>query len=357
MRTRIDAWLQGATEVSIRDIASARYLIEARADSPVRFAPVIADSFRDPAVRADFQRNPGTADVESFDLYDVVLAAERLILFHNGGRIKETRYIVDDHDYWRAPPTPRDVHKTDAGKTVVIGCNLAYRNYYHWLMQCLPAIDHSIRTVGAANCILALPRLAGWQEETLATLGYAGIPRIEIESDCHYHFQRAHYCTYLNGTAEDFLSPGCLNVLDRLAAPIAPLPDAPERLYVARLDTTNRVIRNEEEVRQLLEGMGFTTIVPGYFSFDTQISLFKSARIVVGAHGAGMTNVAFCAPETIVLELIQSTYPVLMMNRIAQASQLRYHAECFQCESGYDVHQQDWLINIEQLETKLRTLL
>jgi capsular polysaccharide biosynthesis protein len=357
MRSRIDAWLHGATEVLIRDVASARHLIEARADRPVRFAPMIADSFRDPAVRVDFQRNPGTADVESFDLHDVVLAAERLILFHDGGRIKETRYIVDDHDYWREPSAPRDVHETDDGRTVVIGCNLAFRNYYHWLMQCLPAIDHSIRTVGASNCILALPRLAGWQEESLATLGYAGIPRIEIDFDCHYHFQRAHYCTYLNGTAEDFLSPRCLNVLDRLAAQIAPVPDAPERLYVARLDTTNRVIRNENEVRQLLEKLGFTTIVPGYFSFDTQIGLFKSVRLVVGAHGAGMTNVAFCEPGTIVLELIQSTYPILLMNRIAQAGGLRYHAECFECETGNDVHRQDWLIDIKQLETKLRTLL
>ena len=58
-----------------------------------------------------------------------------MILFKDGKRIAETRYIVDDRDYWRIPPAPSATHDVDGDRTVVIGVNLAFRNYYHWLMQ------------------------------------------------------------------------------------------------------------------------------------------------------------------------------------------------------------------------------
>jgi len=347
----------GAEEISIATVAAARHTVEQRAEYPVAISPVVGDSFRDPAARAAFQCNPGTAEIDGFDLRDVTLVAARLLLFHNGKRLKETRYLVDDHDYWMIPPMPRAVHEPDGGKIVVIGANLAFRNYYHWLMQCLPALDASVRIVGAANCVLALPPLSGWQEESLALLGYANLPRIQIEFDCHYRIARAHWNAYLGGAAEEYLSPRCLEVLDRAGASVGPVPNTPERIYVARLDSGNRVIRNEDAVRRLLEDHGFAMVIPGMLSFAAQIALFKGARFVVGGHGAGLTNVAFCGPGTTVLELIQSTYPTVFMNRVALAKGLRYHAECFECVAGGDVNQRDWLVDIDQLETKLVSIL
>jgi capsular polysaccharide biosynthesis protein len=366
MRAAIERWLWAAAappalfgtgEVSIAGVAAARHLIEARGDCPVQVPPVIADSFRDPEVRANFESNPGSIEINSFDLRDVVLVAAHMLLFRDGQRIAESRYLVAGDEYWMKPPTPRELREISTERTVVIGVNHGFRNYYHWLMQCLPAIDASVTTVGAGNCVLALPRLAGWQEESLALLGYASIPRIPIEFDCHYHFKRAHYCTYLNGSAAFSLSPRCLDVLDRLGAGIGPMEGAPERLYVARLDSPNRVLRNEAEVTDALERNGFVTLVPGFHSLRDQIALFKSAQVVVGAHGAGLTNLAFCRPGTTVLELIQSNYPNACVNRIARGRGLRYHAECFQCVANDDVHGQDWIVDMGQLNAKLPRLL
>jgi hypothetical protein len=362
MRAAIDPWLRSEPDtqtgqVSIAEIATASYVIEARADISVRSPPVIAESFRDSEIRAGFQCNPGSAEIRSYDLRDVVLDADRMILLRNGRRIVETRYILDDDEYWREPDEPRAMHGIEDDRMVVIGFNIAFKNYYHWLMQCLPAIDSAVRTIGAANCVLALPPLAGWQEETLRMLGHAGIPRIQIDPGSRYHFRRAHYCAYLNGSAAFFLSPRCLNVIDALSAQVEPVAYAPERLYVARLDSRHRIIKNEDEVRRFLEGHGFVTLVPGYYSIRDQIGLFKSARIVMGGHGAGLTNLAFCEAGTIVLELVQSNYPNVCMNRIAQARGLRYHAECFECEVNADVHRQEWVVDMERLETKLRDIL
>ena len=188
-------------------------------------------------------------------------------------------------------------------------------------------------------------------------LGFGEVPRIKIEFNCHYQFANAHWCGYLNGAAERFLSPRCLDVLDRLAAQVATIPDAPARLYVARLDTKNRVISNEPDMRRLLESFGFVTLVPGWCSFATQIGLFRSARVIVGGHGAGLTNLAFCQPGTTVLELVQSAFAEPQMTRIAQARGLNYHAECFESAVDGDVHRNVWTVDIRQLEAKLATLL
>jgi capsular polysaccharide biosynthesis protein len=286
----------------------------------------------------------------------VVPVAPRLLLFQDGERIAETRCLVDDDDYWRTPPAPRELREIGTDKTVMIGANLAFRNYYHWLMECLPAIDASVRAIGAENCVLALPRLTGWQEEPLAMPGYADIPRIPIEFDCHYRFERVHYCTWLNGSAMSSLSPRRLDIANRLAAQIEPIEGAPQRLYVARLDSRNRVMKNEADVGHFLESQSFVTLVPGYYSLHDKIALFKSARVVAGAHGAGLANLAFCEPGTTVLELVQSSYPNVRMNRIAQGRGLRYHAECFQCEAKRDVHGQDWIVDMALLKAKISRL-
>jgi capsular polysaccharide biosynthesis protein len=366
MRVPIDRWLRsepppsmsfGNGEVSILDVAVARQLIEARGDVALPIQSVVGGAFADPEARAAFEANPGSVEVNDFELRDVTLVTARLLLFQHGERIVETRYLVGDGDYWRQPPAPRETRVTGGDKAVVLGVNLAFRNYYHWMMQCLPAIAASVETVGAADCVLALPKLAGWQEESLAALGFAGLPRVQLDFDCHYRFERVHYCTWLNGSTAFSLSPRSLRVMRRLAARIEPVESAPERLYVARLDSRNRVMRNEVEVRRLLESHGFTTLVPGYYSLRDQIGLFKSARVVIGAHGAGLTNVGFCQDGTTVLELVQSNYPNVCMARIAQGRGLRYHAECFECAVNPDVHGQDWSIDMNQFETKLRTLL
>jgi hypothetical protein len=369
LRVTIDPWLHAGRsvddgggsgtpdEISIAEVAINSVVVEPQADVAVAFPPELGDSFRDPEIRAAFECNPGTAEVRAYELTNVVFDAARLLLYSNGRRIAETRYLLDAN-YYREPLDPRrGTRELDTTETVVIGANQAAANYYHWLMQSLPAIDHSLRMLGAENCILALPPLAPFQEESLALLGYADVPRVTLERHTLYRFRRAVYCGYLHGAAEDFLSPSCLGVLERLAGGVEPIPPAFERLYISRLDSNQRVVRNESDVRRMMESFGFCTLVLGLLPLRTQIGLFRGAQIVVGVHGAGMANLAFCRPGTTVLELIQSTYPVLFMNRIAQARGLRYHAECFECEAGDDVHQQAWDVDLDLLETKLRRLL
>jgi capsular polysaccharide biosynthesis protein len=202
-----------------------------------------------------------------------------------------------------------------------------------------------------------LPPLTVWQEETLSMLGLADIPRITVDLSHHYYFARAYFSEYLNGKSSFFLSPRSLEVFDKLAAGVEQTQDGPELLYVARSDSSNRAVTNEKEVEALMSTSGFTSVVPGSLSIRDQVRLFRSARVVVGPHGAGLTNIAFCKPGTKVLELVQASYANPCINRIAQTRQLEYHAAFFESAANADVHKQSWHVDPTRLVDNLRRLL
>jgi capsular polysaccharide biosynthesis protein len=60
---------------------------------------------------------------------------------------------------------------------------------------------------------------------------------------------------------------------------------------------------NEAEVLELLTERGFTVVDPGALSVAEQIRACAGASIIVGAHGAGLTNLMFAAPGAAVVEL------------------------------------------------------
>ena len=65
------------------------------------------------------------------------------------------------------------------------------------------------------------------------------------------------------------------------------------RLFVSRADANTRRVLNEDEVFGRLERHGFERVTPGRLPLAEQIALFSEAQIVVGTHGAGLTNIVF----------------------------------------------------------------
>ncbi len=76
-----------------------------------------------------------------------------------------------------------------------------------------------------------------------------------------------------------------------------------ERVYVSRQGATARPMRNELELISALRNLDFK-IFSGYgLSLNEQVSSFRSARIIVGAHGSGLINAAFAPEGATLLEL------------------------------------------------------
>jgi capsular polysaccharide biosynthesis protein len=91
------------------------------------------------------------------------------------------------------------------------------------------------------------------------------------------------------------------------------------RIYVSRRDTPKRRLVNEEELFSELRKLGFSRIVPGEMSVPEQVSAFSNASVIVGPHGAGLTNIMFSPPDATIVEICSE--------RISRMNDFRFIAD------------------------------
>jgi len=82
-----------------------------------------------------------------------------------------------------------------------------------------------------------------------------------------------------------------------------PLRIAPPLVYVQRRNSLFRRLINKEVIEQKLHQLGFNFVKAEDLSFVERVQVFGNAKIIVLESGAGMGNLHFCSPNTIVLEL------------------------------------------------------
>jgi hypothetical protein len=193
-------------------------------------------------------------------------------------------------------------------EAVLISDEFPDANLCHFLLDHATRLDIYRRAGARIGALTVIgPELrAEFQTVTAARMGVRGyfsvnrrarirVERLRVSSNCHGHRHPAHWGAAWAVTA----------VRDGLdLTPRSP----PRRLLISRRDSPWRRIANEDEVFALLEPLGFEIIVPGALAFADQIAAFRDATHVVGPHGAGLTNIVWCAPGTHVLEIFHPHY-------------------------------------------------
>ena len=132
------------------------------------------------------------------------------------------------------------------------------------------------------------------------------------------------------------------------------------RIYVTRRDSGNRVLKNEADVMDLVDGYGFQSVELTGLSLRDQALLFASASHLVSPHGAGLANLMFCDEGTFLCELQMHSYLHPCFRRLAAILRVRYG-----CVIGYPdpradaqswVHEQQWTVPLDRLEAALRQM-
>jgi capsular polysaccharide biosynthesis protein len=85
------------------------------------------------------------------------------------------------------------------------------------------------------------------------------------------------------------------------------------------------VENEEEEVIACLAPLGFEVVTLSGLSVAAQAALFSSARVIVGPHGAGFSNLLFCRPGAIVLEFFSPYYVNFCYWMLARGAHLSYN--------------------------------
>ncbi|MFS8872051.1 glycosyltransferase 61 family protein [Synechococcus sp. R50.1] len=201
-------------------------------------------------------------------------------------------------------------------------------NYFHWMVDILPALDILQRSGALEKDIPIL--IHGYQRkpfqvQSLAALGIPAERILSFEQLGGSHLQAQNLIVPSAGAPVGCLTPRGLEVLRQLAQPSLSIdPLQPRRIYICRRSARWRRVINEAEVLACLHPWGFAPVQMETLSLQEQIALMQGAEAVIGIHGAGLTNLAFCQPGTTVIEILPSNAVLPYFWSIAQVAGLRY---------------------------------
>lgn len=185
-------------------------------------------------------------------------------------------------------------------------------NWYHWIIEYLPRLidlddefDPDIPLLVSsqvpANGILALKTLSSRTVHRLPRHGRVRVERLSMAAPAM-------------GAPDNYLArwrqilhadTGCLlrfrqSVLERVPDPPSLGPD---RVFLRRT-SKHRGLINQDALQRHAESVGYATVSLEKLDFSEQVSLFRSARRIVGPSGAAMANYLFSGPQTSVIDLI-----------------------------------------------------
>ena len=219
-------------------------------------------------------------------------------------------------------------------------------NYYHWLFDVLPRLS-ILTDLEIDFDRLYIQRARPFQKQTLSLIGVDDnlvldcdeTPIIRAERllvPCHQTTGRRRYPTWVSEKLREWFLPSNGKMLN------------PRRLYVGRSAQYGRELSNEDEILRFLEPLGFEFVLPERLQFAEQVELFQQAEAIVAPHGAGLANIVFCRPGTVVIELFPPDMKYTYY-KISQTVGLRYYYARAAGEQGRVMSRGNFRISIKSL--------
>jgi len=191
------------------------------------------------------------------------------------------------------------------GTVAFLAKNYCY-NYYHWMFEFLPQIELLRRSgidIGSIDKFAVNHCCLPFQRETVSLLGIPLEKIVETYNNKnHIQARQLLVSSVIRESTKwacDFLRREFLN--DSIIG-----LQKKQRLFISRKE--NRRVINEDELVAVLTKFGFKSIAPESLSVAEQVALFAAAEVVIGVHGAALTNTVFCSPGTKVIEIFAPDY-------------------------------------------------
>jgi capsular polysaccharide biosynthesis protein len=240
-----------------------------------------------------------------------------VVVAPDGRLVVET--MLDDEHWRREFARPRRVRRARriSGERASL-ISLWSDNFHHWLVDCLPRFA-VLQAVGLDHLPLIVPaKLSSFQSCSLRALGVALEQTTPLlDDDDQMLPDRLVWAS--PAAPVNFPSPFVVQWLRQTFGADRDRPAAgrSRRLLVSR--TGVRRLINEEQLAGALEPLGFELLVPERLDLLEQVRTFSEAELIVGAHGAGLTNIAFAKPCG-VLELFPPAHVAWHYYTLARAA-------------------------------------
>ena len=133
--------------------------------------------------------------------------------------------------------------------------------------------------------------------------GLDQVKQVSLQQNLHLECEELHFFTGTFCLSKHALKNVTKKILDYFGFSHEIPKENPKRIVVSRGSSTTRRWLNEDECMEFLNSLGFKLIDPSKMSLIEQINTFSRAEVILGPHGAGLTNLMFSCPGTKVIEI------------------------------------------------------
>jgi capsular polysaccharide biosynthesis protein len=205
----------------------------------------------------------------------------------------------------------------------------------------------------AAESVL-VPEGAAGQAEALALLDL--LPSLSVRQVAPAERLRVETLVLpLSVCGEAAYHPCLLDFYRRISGNVAAgTSNLPRRIYIDHRGTGIRPLRNEEAVIGALGALGFAPVRPLGMSVADQVRLFRQAEAIVSPHGPPLTNLGYCKPGCLVIELLMDAYVDWSFRNLAALAGLQYDCVLGRAQNPWgdldtQFHRTEWEISVNHV--------
>ena len=215
------------------------------------------------------------------------------------------------------------------GKVAVIGTAGA-NIYYHWMMDILPRIGLLGEYTSIDDIDYFITGYTGnkFQEETIMAAGISPEKILSSNNNKEFHIEAKMLFVPSFAGILDKPSLYQVNFLRRIFNRFISTKKSFRHIYISRKNSSTRNIVNEKEVLEYLLAMNVEIVYCENISVANQVKIFSEAKMIIGPHGSGFTNLVFCQPGTFVIDIFNTAYRNPCFYYLANVASLNYNFIC-----------------------------
>ncbi len=207
-------------------------------------------------------------------------------------------------------------HAKIEGRVFLLG---GCTNYYHWLVDHLPAIE-ALQQLDNFETISILTNndLTTFQKDSLVSAGINLDQLVSFDEAAYIDCEQLVVPVSIGKRSGEWgkndwwwqptLMPQTREWLRKTFLSNDQLP-AKRKIFISRRNASNRKAINELELHEIAKELGYIIIAPETLSLRAQIKMFSQASHIAGVHGAGFTNAIFSPKGAKVIEFIGEWAP------------------------------------------------
>lgn len=292
--------------------------------------------------------------IESYIIENAKLIGNEFCITKHDGLFKDKGIYYLTSEETVKKKHAENVDKKNDNNLILCGANSGYKNFYHWVFQCLPTIILLKQIYQNQDYKIVVPPLNGFRKKSLELAGIDESEIIILQDDENLSCKEIAYTNLLSGDFSFNPNSFIYYLLEKVknnALKSSTIKKHPKKIYISRKDSPRRNLTNDLAISTKLSKYGYEEIVMSDFSLEDQISIMANAEYIISPHGAALVHLCFINNNVCksLIEIIPSNYNNNCFQRLCQSKKITYSNIVASSEHGTNYHHTSNRVNIEDL--------